>query len=226
MCVAYPVPHNGTPPKDSHYAAESWPEPAKDRATMISRMDDSIGRILNQLGGFKLDTNTVVIFTSIGGPQTEAGITPKFFDSSGPLRGEAGSVYEGGIRVPMIIRWPARIRPGQVSDFTWAAWDLMPTLAEIALTKDTEKTDGISILPVLTGKGKVRKHENFYWQTQPDDAEPEQAARMDNWKIVRIGTNAPALYNLKTDLSETNDVSAQNPDVFRKMKALLGNGTK
>ncbi len=225
LCVSYPIPHDGIPPKSSPYSNESWPQAAKDRAAMIAHMDESIGHILSELAIAKMDTNAVVIFTSIGGPQQENAMMPKFFGSSGPLRGEAGSVYEGGIRVPMIIRWPARIQPGQVSDFTWAAWDLMPTLAEIALTKDTEKTDGISILPLLTGKGKVQKHENFYWQT-PDESEPQQAARMDDWKIFRLGTNAPALYNLKTDLSETNDVSAQNPDVLKKMKSLLGDGTK
>ncbi|HXS69734.1 MAG TPA: sulfatase-like hydrolase/transferase, partial [Candidatus Polarisedimenticolia bacterium] len=225
LCISYPIPHNGTPPKDSRYSGESWPQPARNRAAMIAHMDDSIGRVLNQLATFEMDTNTVVIFTSIGGAQQDGAMSPKFFNSSGPLRGEAGSVYEGGIRVPMIIRWPAKIQAGQVSDVAWAAWDLMPTLAEIALTKDTEKTDGLSILPLLAGKGKVRKHDSFYWQTQ-DNNEPQQAARMGDWKTVQIGTNAPELYNLKTDIGETNNVSAKNPAVLKKMKDLLSAETK
>jgi arylsulfatase A-like enzyme len=224
LCLAYPVPHNGTPPKDSPYSGESWPQPAKDRAAMIAHMDDNIGRVLGQLANGKIDTNTIVIFTSIGGPQQEGAMDPKFFDSSGPLRGQAGTVYEGGIRVPMIIRWPAGIKPGQVSDIPWAAWDLLPTAAEMALMKAPEKTDGISIVPVLTGKGKAKKHENFYWESR--DGGVQQAARMGDWKIVRIGTNSPALHNLKKDIGEKDDVAAKNPDVVKKMKGLLDETTK
>lgn len=227
LCLAYPIPHNTTPPKDSPYSGESWPQPAKDRAAMIAHMDDNIGRVLGELAKQKADTNTIVIFTSIGGAQQEGAMDPKFFASSGPLRGEAGSVYEGGIRVPMIIRWPARIKPGQVSDILWAAWDFLPTAMEIAFMKPPQKTDGISIEPVLTGKGKVKKHESFYWESSADSAPESEAARMGDWKIVRIGTNAPpALYNLKTDIGETNDVAAKNSDVIKKMKGLLGSSTK
>lgn len=219
LCVAYPVPHNGPVPNDTRYAAESWPQAAKDRATMISRMDENIGHILSEIENWKMNTNTVVIFTSVGGPQKEGEMDPKFFDAAGPLRGEAGSVYEGGIRVPMIIRWPARIKPGQVSDVPWAAWDLFPTVAEIALLSPPKKTDGTSIMPLLTGKGKM-KARNFYWESQADGG--QQAARMGDWKLVQTGTNAPALYNLKADIGEKEDVAEKNPDVVKKMKNLFG----
>jgi arylsulfatase A-like enzyme len=224
LCLSYPIPHNGTPPTDSPYSGESWPEPAKDRAAMIAHMDDSIGRVLAQLRLEKIDTNTVVIFTSIGGPQLEGAMDPKFFDGAGPLRGQAGSVYEGGIRVPMIIRWPAQIKPGQVSDIPWAAWDLLPTAMDIALTKAPEKTDGLSVLPVLTGRGKVKKHEDFYWESR--DGDLQQAARMGDWKIVRIGAHAPALYNLKKDVGEKEDVAAKNPDVVKKMEGIMDSAVK
>jgi arylsulfatase A-like enzyme len=222
LCLAYPIPHYGTAPRNSPYESESWPQPEKDRAAMIAAMDENIGAVLGELTRWKMDANTVVIFTSIGGPQQEGAMNPKFFDSAGPLRGEAGSVYEGGIRVPMIIRWPARIKAGQVSDVPWAAWDILPTLAEIAMTTNTEKTDGISVVPLLTGKGKVRRHESFYWE----NSDGEQAARMGDWKIVEVGTQAPALYDLKTDLGEKDDVAAKNPGVVKKMKALLENPAK
>ena len=224
LCLSYPVPHNGMPPKESPYSNESWPQPEKDRAAMIAHLDDSIGDVLNSLAQLKVATNTVVIFTSIGGPQKEGAMDPKFFAGAGPLRGEAGSVYEAGIRVPMIICWPTRIKPGEVSDIPCAAWDLMPTLADIALLKAPEKTDGISLVPVLTGKGKARAHESFYWESHGDA--PAQAARMNDWKIVRLGTNSPALYNLKTDLGEKDDVSEKNSDVFKKMKSLLDDSSK
>lgn len=220
LCVSYPVPHySGVAPKDSPYANEPWPQPEKDRAAMIAHMDNSVGGLMATLAQMKIDTNTVVIFTSIGGPQTEGAMTATFFDSAGPLRGEAGSVHEGGIRVPMIIRWPAGIKPGQVSDAPWVAWDLLPTLEEIAFMKPPKTTDGISILPLLTGKGKKELHKSFYWGS--NEGPGEQAARMGDWKIVQIGTNAPALYNLKSDIGEKKDLAGKNPDELKRMKALL-----
>jgi arylsulfatase A-like enzyme len=219
LCLSYAVPHDGLPPKDSPYSNESWPQPEKDRAAMIAHLDGSIGYIIHTLAQANANTNTVVIFMSIGGPQKEGGMDPKFFNSSGLLRGEAGSVYESGIRVPMIVYWPARIKPGQVTDFPCAAWDLMPTAAEIAMMKPPEKTDGLSLLPLLTGKGEPKAHDSFYWESRGDN--PAQAARKGDWKIVRFGTNAPALYNLKTDLGEKDDVAEKNPEVMKQMKLLL-----
>ena len=219
LCLSYPVPHDGTPPNDTTYADKSWPQAEKDRATMITRMDQNIGELLAQLSRLKADTNTVVIFTSIGGPLQEGAVDPKFFNSAGPLRGGAGSLYEGGIRVPMIVRWPARIKPGRVSDFVWAAWDILPTMADIALTRPTTKTDGISLMPVFTGKGKVREHESLYWESGQDSL--DQAARMGDWKLIRLGTNAPALFNLKTDIGENEEVAANHAPVVRKIEKLL-----
>lgn len=190
---------------------------------MITHMDDNIGQVLQLLSKLKADTNTIVIFTSLGGPRQEGAMDPKFFNSAGPLRGGAGSVYEGGIRVPMIIRWPARIKPGQVSDFTWAAWDFLPTAAEIAFTETPKKTDGISILPLLNGKGQTNSHETLRWESDGDN--PQRAVRMGDWKMVRIGTKPPELYNLKTDIGEKDDVAAKNPDVITRMEKLVGTST-
>lgn len=224
LSVSYPVPHNSTPPKSSPYGGESWPQAAKDRAAMVSHLDRNVGLLMEALGVWKMETNTIVIFTSIGGAQKEGDMDPKFFRSSGPLRGEAGSVYEGGIRVPMIIRWPAHIKPGQVSDLPCAAWDILPTLMEIAFMKPPEKTDGFSLLPVLTGKEKPKTHESFYWESVEGDM--QKAARKGDWKIVQIGSGAPALYNLKTDIGETNNVADKNADVLKNMKGLLGDSLK
>jgi arylsulfatase A len=191
---------------------------------MIAHLDNSVGEVLFALTRWRLETNTVVIFTSFGGAQPEGAMDPKFFNASGPLRGQAGSVYEGGIRVPMIIRWPARIKAGQVTDFPCAAWDILPTAMEIAFSKPSQKTDGFSLLPVLTGKGKTNVHESFYWDSNEENS--QQAARMGDWKIVRLGTNAPALYNLKTDIGERNDVADKNADVLKKLKNLLAEPSK
>ena len=224
LCLSYPIPHNGSAPTNSIYADEPWPQAAKNRASMITHMDESIGGVLAALTYLKIDTNTIVIFTSIGGPQQEDGMDPKFFNSAGPLRGEAGSVYEGGIRVPMIIRWPAGIKPGQVSDFAWAAWDFLPTAAEIAFMNPPKKTDGSSIMPVLTGKGEARGHDSLNWKSQEDI--PQEAIRMGDWKLVQIGTNAPELYNLKTDIGERDDVAAKNTEVVKRVQKLLSNSSK
>jgi arylsulfatase A-like enzyme len=224
LCLAYPLPHPGTPPKNSPYENESWPQPEKDRAAMIAHMDDNIGRLLDQLTKLNMDTNTVVIFTSIGGPQREGAMDPKFFNGAGPLRGQAGSVYEAGIRVPMIIRWPARIKPGQVTDVPAVAWDILPTMMDIALMKAPKNTDGISFVPLLTGRGKMKAHPSFYWESQNGGL--QQAARLGDWKIVRLGTNAPALYNLKSDVGEQKDVAGKHPDVVAKMKSLLEGSAK
>src|SRR5690349_20211406 len=91
LSVAYPVPHNTAPPKSSPYDAESWPQPAKDRAAMVSHMDKNVGLLMEALGVWRMETNTIVIFTSIGGAQTEGAMDAKFFASSRPLRGGAGS---------------------------------------------------------------------------------------------------------------------------------------
>ena len=224
LCLAFPVPHNGTPPHNSPYSGEPWPQPAKDRAAMVAHLDSSVGMILSSLQQRKMDTNTVVIFTSIGGAQQEGAMDPKFFGSSGPLRGQAGSVYEGGVRVPLIIRWPAQIKPGQVTDFPCAAWDILPTAMEIGFTKPPQRTDGFSLLPVLTGKGKTNVHASFYWESR--EAGVQQAARMGNWKIVQIDTNAPALYDLEFDIGEKNDVAEKNAETLKKMKKLLGASSK
>ncbi len=162
LCLSYPVPHNGTPPHSSPYSGESWPQPAKDRAAMIAHLDMSVGRVLETLGHLKMETNTVVIFTSIGGAQQEGLMDPKFFNSSGPLRGEAGSVYEGGIRVPMIIRWPARIKPGQVTDFPCAAWDILPTAMEIAFQKAAPEDRWVFTPASAHWKWKDERSREFY----------------------------------------------------------------
>lgn len=219
LCLAYPIPHFGSIVTNSSYANETWPVAEKVRATLITRMDENIGELLQQLAKYKVETNTVVLFTSIGGPKTEGTMGAKFFDSAGPLRGTAGTVYEGGIRVPMIARWPAAIKAGQTNDFAWAAWDLFPTFAEIALAKPPEKLDGLSALAALGGEKPKKQHDSFYWESREN--EPQQAVRAGDWKLIRGGTNSVELYNLKMDIGETNNVAGKNATVVQRLQKLI-----
>jgi arylsulfatase A-like enzyme len=175
---------------------------------------------LDRLKQSHIDDNTVVLFASDNGPHKEGGVDPKFFNSAGPLRGIKRDLYEGGIRVPMIVRWPARIKPGQVSDFPWAMWDVLPTAAQIAMLEPPRNIDGISVFPLLTGKPQTNRHDYFYWEFHERGF--QQAVRMDDWKAVRPQASEPLeLYDLKNDVGEKKNVAAENPEVVAKIEKYL-----
>src|SRR5262249_61362592 len=122
----------------------NWPRPRTEKAhaAMITRLDTDVGRLVKRLQELHLEEETLVFFTSDNGPHKEGGADPQFFHSSGPLRGYKRDLYEGGIRVPMIARWPGRIRAGRVSDQVWAFWDFLPTVVELASAKAPPGLDG------------------------------------------------------------------------------------
>jgi arylsulfatase A-like enzyme len=206
-------------PSYGPYANQPWPQPEKGFAAMITRMDADIGRILEMLKRRGLDGNTLVLFTSDNGPHREGGHDPRFFESSGPLRGIKRDLYEGGIRVPMIARWPARIRGGQTSDFPWAFWDVLPTFAELAGAKAPPGLDGISAAAALTGQAQ-KPHQHLYWEFHEGGF--VQAVRMGPWKGVRKGIDgAIKLYNLEEDISERRNLAADRPAIVREMARLM-----
>ena len=231
LYLAYTIPHanneegqrsgNGMQvPTDAPYSAESWPQVEKNKAAMITRMDTDIGKLMDKLSELKIDGDTVIFFASDNGAHKEGGVDPKFFQSAGPLRGTKRDLYEGGIRVPMIVRWPGKIKPGQKSDQILAFWDFLPTVAEIAHVKPPEKIDGISILPTLLGKTQTNQHDFLYWEFHERGF--QQAVRMGSWKAVRPQFGEPLeLYDLKTDVGETKNVSEKNPDVVAKIEDYL-----
>src|SRR5204863_7004054 len=172
----------------------------------------------DELKQFNIEDDTVVFFSSDNGPHKEGGVDPKFFQSSGRLRGIKRDLYEGGIRVPMIVRWPAKIKENQVSDQVWTFWDFLPTAAEIAQVKPPEKIDGISMLPTLIGKPQTNRHDFLYWEFHERGF--QQAARMGEWKAVRPQADEKLeLYNLKADLSEKENVAEKNPEIVEKFEA-------
>src|SRR6266478_4071181 len=207
-------------PSDAPYSHEPWPQPEKNKAAMITRMDADIGKLMAKLRELKIDQDTVVIFSSDNGPHKEGGVDPKFFQSAGPLRGTKRDLYEGGVRVPLIVRWPAQIKPGRVSDFIGAFWDFMPTLAGIASAKCPTNIDGISFVPTLLGKTQTNRHEFLYWEFHERGF--QQAVRMGDWKAIRPQAGEPLeLYNLKSDIGEKQDVADKNPAVIARIEEYL-----
>lgn len=203
-------------PSSEPYANEDWPEPQKGHAAMITRMDRDIGRLLAKIKELGLDEETLVIFTSDNGPHREGGNDPEFNDSNGPLRGIKRDLYDGGIRVPLIARWPGRIRPGSESDHVSAFWDFLPTACKIAGVRLPEGTDGLSYLPALFGR-EQEEPEFLYWEFKS-----KQAVRMGDWKGIRFGTKGKLeLYDLKNDIGENNDIAGQHPDVVAKIENYL-----
>jgi arylsulfatase A-like enzyme len=188
------------------YKDEPWPARAKVVAAMDSMIDRQVGEMLQLLKELGIDANTIVFFTSDNGASRN---WPGVLDSSGELKGIKNSMNEGGLRVPMIVRWPGKIKAGTVSGLPWYFPDVMPTLAELAdVSKEVPKdTDGISIVPTLLGKGVQERHEYLFWSG---------AVRMGNWK----GVGKPgkvALYDLGSDIGETNDLAGQHPDIVAKL---------
>ncbi|MBI5092444.1 MAG: arylsulfatase [Candidatus Hydrogenedentes bacterium] len=211
-------------PSDAPYTDRPWSQIEKNHAAMITRLDRDAGSVLAALKELGLDDSTLVFFSSDNGPHKEGGADPTFFHSSGPFRGIKRDLYEGGIRVPMIARWPGRVRPGAVSDDTWAFWDVLPTIAEIAGTEAPAGLDGVSAAPLLlkAGGAGVRRPRQAvqYWEFHERGF--QQAARKGRWKAVRTKLGAPLeLYDLKRDPGESRDVSRQHARVVREFETFL-----
>jgi arylsulfatase A len=194
--------------------------PRAGYAAMITRMDRGIGRIMALLGELGLDDNTIVFFSSDNGPTFNGGTDSEFFNSAGEFRGLKTQLYEGGIRVPLIARWPGHIAPGTVSDHQSAFWDFLPTFAELANVQAATDTDGISLLPALRGApGEQQQHEYLYWEYQG-----KQAVRMGNWKAVRHGVADPIeLYDLETDIGERQNVAHDNQEIRAQIESIMRN---
>ncbi|UCD50249.1 MAG: arylsulfatase [Phycisphaerales bacterium] len=205
------------------YANKDWPEAQKGHAAMIGRLDRDMGRLMRKLKELGIDDNTVVFFTSDNGPHREGGADPNYFDSNGPLRGIKRDLYEGGIRVPLIARWPGRIAAGTTSDHVSAFWDFLPTFATLGGTKPPKNTDGLCVVPTLLSiPNKQKEHEFLYWEFHERGS--KQAVRMGPWKAFRSGASGKLeLYDLETDLGETNDVADLHPDVVAKIEGYLTN---
>jgi arylsulfatase A-like enzyme len=210
-------------PNDAPYSKVPWPQAQKNHAAMITYLDTQVGQIIDKLAELGIADRTVVFFTSDNGPHREGGADPQFFHSAGPLRGIKRAMYEGGIRVPMIVRYSGNIAAGRVDDTPWAFWDVLPTLAELVGASPPSGIDGVSMLPTILGvsrPGSQPAHPPFYWEFHERGL--SQAVRFGNWKAVRNQKGAPLeLYDLATDLGEQHNVAAQNPSVIAEAEMLL-----
>ena len=199
--------------------------PRANFAAMVTRLDRHVGEILGKLRELGLDENTLVIFTSDNGPHGEGGADPEFFNSSGGLRGMKRALYEGGIRVPMIARWPGKIKAGSESGHVSAFWDFLPSCCELAGVKGPEGIDGISFVPTLLGQNnRQKKHEYLYWEFHEQGK--RQAVRFGDWKGVRLNVakdpNGPIeLYNLRDDIGEKNNIAEQHPEIVAKIAGYM-----
>lgn len=225
------------PPYEGGRGYLPHPTPRAAYAAMVTRMDRDVGRMLDLVKELGLDNQTIFVFTSDNGPTYDrlGGSDSDFFQSAGPLRGLKGSVYEGGIRVPTLVRWPGHIPAGAVSDLPSASYDWMPTLMELIGHPESTPavSDGISFAPTLLGKAESQqRHEFLIWEFPAYSG--QQAIRLGDWKGVRnnllpAGRNRTAkpdalaieLYDLRNDVGEKQNVAAEHPEVVARMAEIM-----
>lgn len=198
--------------------------PAAQFAGMMTALDVGIGRVLKSLKKHQIDQNTIVLLSSDNGPHKEGGHMPNYFNSNGGLRGFKRDLYEGGIRCPLLVRWPGKVEAGSTSNHISAHWDLFPTFCELAGINPPEGLDGISFLPTLLGK-EQEKHEHLYWEFYEGGG--KRAVRIGKWKAVqnqvnRKGKDAPIeIYDLESDRAETSDLAAQNSELIARIQKIF-----
>ncbi|MGI9496671.1 MAG: sulfatase-like hydrolase/transferase [Mariniblastus sp.] len=199
----------------------------KNYAAMVSMVDHNLQQVLDLLKELELEQNTIVFFTGDNGGQDRFRSQQHPRGFFGPnvnpvnnveFRGGKGNLYEGGLRIPFIVRWPGKITPGQTSDLLFNQVDILPTLAELTGTQAPKDVDGLSILPELIGQQQAgreqEQHRFLYWEFGS-----QTAVRMKNWKAIQSKKNRPwELYDLDQDLSEAHDVAQQHPEIINQMK--------
>jgi len=230
LYLPYTIPHANDEAKKEgmevpdlgEYAGKDWPAPEKGFAAMVTRLDSYVGRIMERLKADDIDDNTIVFFTSDNGPHKEGGQDPAFFSSWGPLRGIKRDLYEGGVREPMIVRWPGHTHAGTTCDYIGGFQDFLPTALALIGANPPQKTDGINFVPAIEGRmDQQAKHDYLYFEFY--EGKGAQSVRQGDWKAVRlpISKGKIQLFDLKTDLHEDHDISADHPDIVAKMEQIM-----
>lgn len=221
-------PFKGTEPgnpmfRKGGYCSQFYPHATF--AAMVTRLDVYVGQIITKLKEKGLYDNTIIIFASDNGPHMEGGADPDFFNSNGVYRGYKRDLYEGGIRVPMIVSWPGHVQPSTETDFMCSFWDMLPTFREIINPKAKEKKgeDGVSLLPLLLNKKGQKSHDYLYFEFQ--EMNGRQAVRKGPWKLVHMNIRGKnpyyELYNLASDPSERHNVINEHPAITDELKAIM-----
>ena len=223
LYLAYTIPHLRLQVPDlAQYENKKWPLNMKIQAAMISRMSRDIGVIVDLIKKLGLEKNTLIMFNSDNGAHGKAG-TLDFFKPSGNLKGIKRTMYEGGLRSPMVAYWPGKINAGTKNDHLSAFWDMLPTFSELTGEPIVGNSDGISMLPTLLGKNLFqKKHEYLYWELY--EGRPNSAVRYGKWKGVvrdRREGNEIQLFNLEIDESEINNVAKQNPEIVIEIQSIM-----
>lgn len=232
-----PLGHGMEGPGYGEFASRDWPDAEKGFAQFMRFLDDEVGRIFAKLNTLGLDENTIVMFSSDNGPHQEGGHKSDFFDSNGPYKGIKRDLTDGGIRVPLLVRWPAKVKPGSISDHVSGFQDLLPTVAELSGAPPPQETDGVSFVAALTGTGDQKTHPYLFWNF--DEQGGKRAVLQWPWKLIHLNTGAkPAqpkkggglappkppikeLYNLETDIGEKHNLAEENPAMVTELEKLM-----
>lgn len=227
-----PLGHGLECPDYGEYAGKDWPAVEKGFASVMRFVDNEVGAVLAKLKAVGLDDNTIVMFSSDNGPHHEGFHDSEFFHSNGGLKGTKRDMTDGGIRVPLIVRWPGKIKAGIVSEHVSGFQDLMPTLAELSGAELGKGYDGISFAPTLLGQGKQTQHDYLFWNF--DEQGGKRAVLKWPWKLIHLstgeggkGTKGKAkpmetlLYNLDTDRGEEHDLAAKKPELVKELEAMM-----
>ena len=202
-------------PSLGDYMDKDWPEEAKIYGAMVSRLDSYVGEIVEELEQLGIANNTAVFFTSDNGPVDNERTV--FLDSSAGKRGAKGTVYEGGLSVPLIVKWAGVVSAGYSDDTPWMFMDVFPTLADLAGVSYSGDLDGVSLLPTLLGEAQDLSSRFIYWEFPKQRL--WQAGRQGNWKAIRYGTDGPLeLYDLEKDPKESINLASQCPDLVAKFE--------
>lgn len=203
------------------YAPNKYPK--STYAAMITFLDDQVGIIMDQIKKMGLDNNTLIMFSSDNGATFSAGVDVQYFNSVSGLRGLKMDLYEGGIKVPFIARWPGKIKANSVSSIVSVQYDIMPTLAELT-GKPLKQLDGVSLLPTLLSKDTISSSRPFMYFEYPENG-GQIAVRMGKWKGLKMNVRKKPLgewelYNLEIDPNEKNNVASTHAQIVEQMKQI------
>ncbi len=211
--------------KIGKYKGPEVKNPIAAFAGMMTLMDEQVGEVISTLKELGIEDNTLVMLSSDNGPHLEGGHDPRFFNSNGPLKGHKRDLYEGGIRVPLIARWPDKIAAGKESDLISAHWDMLPTFCELAGAASRDESDGISLINELMGKSEEqKKHDFLYWEFYAQGG--KRAVRFGDWKAVQLNVNKNfdgpiELYHLPSDIGEEKNVAGENEEQVTRARAYM-----